>query len=166
MHLYRFFRDKEELLDLVTDAALGTELVPDLDADADWRAELATAFRAVWARFRGHPEAARLILTRPSATPNGIQAMSRVLAILQKGGIPADGAIAIYQLLRDFCMSSAVASVRRDRPSLRRVLDHAPPEASLLLAAFERGSIGDPAAQFEAGLSVILAGLEQIYPSE
>ncbi len=163
MHLYRFFRDKEELLDLVTDAALGTDLVPDLDADSAWRAELANAFRAVWARFRDHPEAARLILTRPSATPNGLQAMSRILAILEKGGIPEDGAIALYQLLRDFCMSSVVASARRDRLSLRRVLDHAPPEASALLAAFERGSIGDPSAQFEIGLSVLLAGVDEIY---
>ncbi|HUR49815.1 MAG TPA: TetR/AcrR family transcriptional regulator C-terminal domain-containing protein [Acidimicrobiales bacterium] len=166
MHLYRFFRDKEELLDLVTDAALGSDLVPPLDPDLDWHTELAAACRRVWERFRHQPETARLILSRPSVTANGFRAVSGILAILGKGGIGDDRAIALYQLLRDFCMSSAVASSRRDRPSLQRVLDHAPPEASGLLAAFDRGSIGDPAAQFEIGLAVLLAGLDQVYGRE
>lgn len=163
MHLYRFFRDKEDLLDLVTDAALGPDLIPALDPRLDWHAELAAACRRVWERFCDYPETARLILTRPSVTPNGFLAVSGFLAIHAKGGIADDRAIALYQLLRDFCMSSAVASARRDRPSMRRILDHAPPEASGLLAAFERGSIGDPAAQFEIGLAVLLAGLDQLY---
>jgi AcrR family transcriptional regulator len=163
MHLYRFFRDKDELLDLVTDAALGPDLIPPLDPELDWHGELEAACRRVWERFRDQPETARLILTRPSGTPNGYRAVAGILAILGKGGITDDRAIALYQLLRDFCMSSAVASARRDRPSMRRILDHAPAEASGLLAAFDRGSIGNPAAQFEIGLSVLLAGLDEIY---
>lgn len=163
MHLYRFFRDKDELLDLVTDVALGADLIPPLDPELDWHTELAAACRRVWERFRHQPETARLILTRPSGTPNGFRALAGILAILGKGGIDDDRAIAIYQLLRDFCMSSAVASARRDRPNVQRILERAPSEASGLLAAFERGSIGDPAAQFETGLSVLLAGLDHIY---
>ena len=163
MHLYRFFRDKEELLDLVTDAALGADLIPPLDPRMEWHGELATACRSLWERFRHQPESARLILTRPSLTSNGFRAVTGVLDILAKGGMDEDRSIALYQLLRDFCMSSAIASARRDRPSMRRLLDHAPPEASGLLSALERGSLGDPAAQFEVGLSVLLAGLDSIY---
>jgi DNA-binding transcriptional regulator YhcF (GntR family) len=72
MSLYRHVDGKDELLRLMTDAALGEERLTD-DPRAGWRTRLELGARAEWRVFRRHPWLARLVnMTRPEPLPNAL----------------------------------------------------------------------------------------------
>jgi TetR/AcrR family transcriptional regulator, tetracycline repressor protein len=185
--LYWYVRDKGELLDLVADAICAPALEPEGlpgdrepdggpigDSEPDgglaggpgWRERAEVALRRYRAVLRSHRDAPRLLAERP---PNGPirrrladEAVGQVLA----AGFPENDAAVISLLLGDYVISIVSEEMRIDAqaahaaevgeipwegaqeyPNLARIASH--------LAAVQ------PDALFEAGLEVLLDGLER-----
>ena len=84
--LYRYVETRDELLDLMTDAA-GAEYSMS-EPSGDWLADLVAVGEQARAVLRRHPWLAGLVITRPVIGPNGIAVLEHVLAVL--AAHPAD----------------------------------------------------------------------------
>ncbi|MBW0105491.1 TetR/AcrR family transcriptional regulator C-terminal domain-containing protein [Pseudonocardia sp. KRD-291] len=93
MALYRHVRSKDELLALMTDAAM--ESPPEREPDGDWRAGLYAWAHGVVAVSRRHPWFARLPVGGPPIGPHNLAWLDRGLAELEPVGLPPDEAVAI-----------------------------------------------------------------------
>jgi AcrR family transcriptional regulator len=89
MSLYRYVASKEELLDLMLDAAYGEIVVPEKPA-GDWRADLAGLARQTRNVLKRHPWTAQLVTSRPTLGPSylrwfefSLQAVTSVQVDLQ-----------------------------------------------------------------------------------
>ena len=78
--LYRYVRTREDLLDLMTDAAGGQGPLPE--PTGDWLADLVAVGERARAALRRHPWLAGLAITRPVLGPNGLAVLEHVLAVL------------------------------------------------------------------------------------
>ncbi|MEV0265707.1 TetR/AcrR family transcriptional regulator C-terminal domain-containing protein [Streptomyces sp. NPDC050617] len=87
MSPYRYVNGRDDLVRLMTDAALG-EMVYPADAPAHWRARLEAGARALWTLHRAHPWLAQIgPLTRPQVSPNLIAYSEWVLSALDGLGL-------------------------------------------------------------------------------
>jgi AcrR family transcriptional regulator len=74
MSLYNYVPKKEQLFDLMLDAATGEYRLPD-EPSGDARADLTLLAHQELAALRRHPWLAELVVTRPSMGPNTLRAM-------------------------------------------------------------------------------------------
>jgi AcrR family transcriptional regulator len=98
--LHRYVRNKDELLDLMADAALSQEEPPA--AGADWRAglrEIARRNRAVLLR---HPWLAALSPGRPALGPNSLRWFEATFQIAARPGLTADDTLAVVGTVLTF----------------------------------------------------------------
>ncbi len=101
MSLYRHVRTKDEVIDLIVDAALGEEDRP-AGPSGDWRADLhrlAEAKRAVMLR---HPWLARAAAGRPALGPNALASTEYALAALAGRGLAMEEAARVINTLNAF----------------------------------------------------------------
>jgi DNA-binding transcriptional regulator YhcF (GntR family) len=90
MSLYRHVPSKEDLLELMADAAFAEQRLPQA-APPGWRARLDMAAHVVWSIFHAHPWAAEIVsLTRPQAMPNLLYYAEWVLGALRDLGLSVD----------------------------------------------------------------------------
>jgi AcrR family transcriptional regulator len=101
--LYRYVETRDDLLDLMTDAAAGEYSLPE--PSGDWLADLAAIGEQSRAIMRHHPWLAGLITTRPVIGPNGIALLEHVLAALAPH--PAD----IATKLEAFAMLNGITAL-------------------------------------------------------
>lgn len=99
MALYRHVRSKEELLTLMSDAALAGP--PELP-DGDWRAALTTWTVAIVGQYRRHPWYAQLPISGPPVGPNNLAWFDRGLAALAVTGLPEPDKVGIVLALTTF----------------------------------------------------------------
>ena len=78
--LYRYIESREDLLDLMTDAA-GAEY-QFAEPTGDWLADLIGIGQQARLIMRRHPWLATLVITRPVLGPNGLNLLERVLGLL------------------------------------------------------------------------------------
>lgn len=78
--LYRYIDSREDLLDLMTDAA-GAEY-RFAEPTGDWLADLVGIGQQARLIMRRHPWLAALVITRPVLGPNGLDLLERVLGLL------------------------------------------------------------------------------------
>lgn len=108
MSLYRHVRSKDELIALMTDAALGEEKFPDLPPNG-WRAQLELGARLQWRVFRKHPWLARVVhISRPNALPNALLMANWVMRALDASVLDAPGRLQVHVLLHGFIQGMAV----------------------------------------------------------
>ncbi|HEX2086832.1 MAG TPA: helix-turn-helix domain-containing protein [Solirubrobacteraceae bacterium] len=139
MAIYRHFRDKEELLAVVAVAA--ADRIPTDDAAGGWEERLAGLVRAV----AGTPAA-----RAGGGLPGGARLTGEALAILAEAGFPPAGAVVAWR--------TAFAYAAGFDP------DPAPPAAFAELDDVAPRAVAELArpADFEAGLSVVLAGIDAL----
>ncbi|HEY4454388.1 MAG TPA: TetR/AcrR family transcriptional regulator C-terminal domain-containing protein [Pseudonocardiaceae bacterium] len=90
MSLYRHVPSKEDLLELMADAAFAEQRLPQA-VPPGWRARLDVAAHGVWSIFRAHPWAAEVVsLTRPQPLPSLLHYAEWVLAALRDLGLSVD----------------------------------------------------------------------------
>ena len=90
MSLYRHVPGKEDLLELMADAAFAEQRLPQA-VPPGWRARLDVAAHVVWSIFHAHPWAAEIVsLTRPQVLPNLLYYAEWVLGALRDLGLSAD----------------------------------------------------------------------------
>lgn len=101
--LYRYVGTREELLDLMADAAGGEYSFTE--PSGDWLADLVAIGEQSRAIMLRHPWLVALVITRPALGPNGITLLEHVLAVLQPH--PAD----IGTKLEAFAMFNAITAL-------------------------------------------------------
>ncbi|MDT7796678.1 MAG: hypothetical protein QOI78_111 [Actinomycetota bacterium] len=89
MALYRHVPDKEELVRLMADTALGAEELPE-PGPAEWRPRLELAARTQWRAYRRHPWLAPVMLhslVRPPIVASGLRLVDWMLRALAGTGL-------------------------------------------------------------------------------
>ncbi len=153
MALYHHVRDKDELIDLMTDLMIGEV---DLSAtDGDWATQLQALVCSLHHTLAAHPGLARSYSSRVSLGPHTLQVMERALTPLLQAGFPppeaTDAFFALYTYTVGFHQMGRVAPLDyaalppEQIPALTTVSTH-------LTGAHHRG-------RFEYGLDTLLTGL-------
>ena len=172
MSLYRYVAAKEELLNLMVDAALGPP--PPADPDEGWREALTHWTWAYHERLSAHAWAIRVPIAGPPTTPNGVAWMERVLWSLRDTPLTEDEKASILLLLSGYVRNEATLTAEltaaefiSDEMMLgySRLLatltdpEHFPAIHALLAAGvFDQAD--PPDKEFGYGLDRILDGIE------
>jgi len=108
MSLYRYVRNKEDLIGLMTDAALGEARLP-ATPPRGWRAQLELSARFEWRILKRHPWLARVIhISRPSPMPNALALADWVMRALDGSALGAADKLQVHVLLHGFIQGLAV----------------------------------------------------------
>ena len=157
MALYRYFANREALLDAVADSVLAEVDDPDPDASWDDRVRaIATDLRAAALRHRG---IAAHLASRPPLGANGSRLSTGLFAALTQAGLPPASAVRAAQALIVYLASALAMAVRAGARDARWVqvsqtisrLPDAPPGEALMIAGSDE--------QFDYGLHLLIAGI-------
>lgn len=162
MALYRHVRSKDELLSLMTDAAL--ESPPDLTGVHGWRAGLTAWARGIVDVNRRHPWLARLPISGPPVGPHNLAWFDSALGTLDGTGLAAPERLAVVmglltyvqgevRLTADLAVGYAAdpaAFGRAYGEALARVVD--PRTLPALAAILDEGVFEDAGQDFEGEL--------------
>jgi AcrR family transcriptional regulator len=108
MSLYRYVRSKDELIILMTEAALGEERLP-MTPPQGWRAQLELSARLEWRIFKRHPWLARVVhITRPAPMPNALALAEWVMRALDGSALRAAAKLQVHVVLHSFIQGLAV----------------------------------------------------------
>ncbi|GAA0621648.1 TetR/AcrR family transcriptional regulator [Kribbella sandramycini] len=175
MALYRHVKSKDELLVLMSDAAL--EQPEPLPADVDWRTGLTFWADGVLAAIRKHRWYAKLPISGPPAGPNNLAWFDSALGALAGTGLPEEAKVGIVMGLITYVqgeirMALDLSAGFADNPdafrlygaTLTRVVDprQLPALAKVLDAGVfdEVNNFEDDAEQdFDFGLQLYLDGV-------
>ncbi|MEU4194912.1 TetR/AcrR family transcriptional regulator [Kribbella sp. NPDC026611] len=175
MALYRHVKSKDELLVLMSDAAV--QRPQPLPADADWRTGLTLWARNVMAEIRRHPWYAKVPISGPPAGPNNLAWFDSALGALKDTGLPEEGKIGVVMGLVTYVqgqirMSGDLAAGYGRNPAafeqfgavLRRVVDPRvyPSVAKLVDAGVFDDEVNfevESDADFDFGLALYLDGV-------
>jgi AcrR family transcriptional regulator len=166
MALYRYVPGKDELIDLMIDAALGAAPAP---TGRDWRTEVGRWVRADLAVFRRHPWLLETTISRVPIGPNWLAWLESLLQALSTTGLKANEQISVAFLVDGHARSTAeitlgVTSTPQWAADFERVLgtvmvDNRFSALAGVAAAggFEKGGEND---HFEFGLQRLLDGID------
>lgn len=164
MTLYGYFRNKDELLDAVVDAAVGEGTLPE--PDGDWKEQLRTVVLYARASLLRHPSLVELRVRRPVLRPEALRFSERCLAILRSAGFDVREGTAAFRLIFTytfgFAALSPAGSTEDDRRTAFAALAALPPDEypALAEARAEASEAMGGEDVFEYGLDRILDGLE------
>ncbi|MDT4893411.1 MAG: hypothetical protein QOE97_2446 [Pseudonocardiales bacterium] len=165
-----YLRSREDLLDLMLDAALGEIELPPRDPSVDWRADLSAIAHATQAAALRHPWLRSLAGTRIPCGPAGLRHTERVLEAVDGMGLdPATATHSVNTVLAfvyGFVQLEMGVSGRKDDASIERrtatahyLMDAiAGGEYPALARVFSDASISTDDA-FEKGLGYVLDGV-------
>lgn len=112
MALYRHIRDKDDLLDEVTDVLLAETWRPAADeADSQaWLAEAATKLRAF---LVSQPAALHVYLSHPVVSPAAVDRMNAMMRVLRRAGASEQAAQLGYGALHTYTIGFAALEASR-----------------------------------------------------
>jgi AcrR family transcriptional regulator len=102
MSLYRYVRTKDELHDLMRDAAAGEDDPGSAVLSGDWRMDLTTLAHRLRASGLRHPWLAALAVGRPSFGPNEMAGIELALSALDGLSLSADEMMNVIGVLSAF----------------------------------------------------------------
>jgi AcrR family transcriptional regulator len=154
MALYRHVRNKDEILDAVTDTLLARLGLPPTPArPGDWRGWLETAAESFRRLLVDQPLAIGVFARGPVTTPAARQRFATSIEVLTAAGFDHDGAVRAYAAVHTytvgFCTLEASRRHHHERPG-----GEGDDDAS---AHVIREFVSDE--QFTHGLRALLAGL-------
>jgi AcrR family transcriptional regulator len=157
MSIYRYFRDKDELLDALTESAAVGLTVPS--SRASWRNQMRALLHEA-RRVLGTDLASRL--PRAMLSPGLLKLSETGLAILTQAGFSSKEAASAWRALLSYTFGFAVTSVdgdaaRRTRAAIAALPDDEYP--SLHAAATELAAALAADEEFDRGLDRLLDGL-------
>jgi AcrR family transcriptional regulator len=174
MALYRHLAAKDELVELMVDAALGD---PGETHSADWRTGLAQWAFVLRDRLHEHPWALQVPLSGPPRTPNQLAFLEQGLRALGGTGLAEHEKASIVLLVSGYARSAAATTLDVEArflaaaPTpdeamfgyaqlLRRLVDPERfPALTALLAAGVFDVADDPGDEFVFGLERVLDGV-------
>ena len=162
MSLYSYVRTKEEIVDGVYALAL-EQIESDVDRDAAWHEQLATAIRRVHGVFSDHPGLLELFFARSVPNAGIDRVREELLGILRRAGFSPHDALLAHGSCISYAMGFAFAErARRGGPAPAQYIqvESLPPGEYPYLteAAADYGSHLSGEA-FEYGLTHLIAGL-------
>ena len=164
MTLYGYFRNKDELLDAVVDAAV-SDLEPPV-LEGDWREQLRAVILYARSGLLRHPSLVELRVRRPVLRPEALRFSEMSLRILRDAGFGIQEATYAFRLVFTYSLGFAALSpaeaTEADRRAAVTALAALPPdEYPMLTQAREDASRAMGGEDvFEYGLDRILDGLE------
>ena len=180
MSLYRYVGSKNELLQLMVDAAT-TPHVPESDPNATWRTGLRECTVALWELFRARPWLPRVPIETAPSGPRQLGWLEQTLATLSTTGLDWGEKMTAVMLLSGHVRQSVLLtqdlttgrdpderqaeSERRYAQAMRELVDPARfPEVAAMFGSDLFASGDAPTeiterADFEAGLEIVLDGI-------
>src|SRR6478735_561103 len=162
MSLYHHVPNKAAVLDGIFETVL-MEL-PAPTRSPLWQSALRSRARALRSVLRTHPNALPIFATRPAVTPGSLIHVEFVLEILRNAGLSVDDALSALQVLSAFVIGHALNSYApayadvEARPAYDQLDEQRFPRVR---EAAQKLLTHDVEKEFELGLDVMLAGLEQ-----
>lgn len=150
MSLYRYIRDKDDLMDEVVEELL-TQSQPMPAAEGTWQERLTVAAEGLRRLLVDEPGALYVYLRHPVISPTAIRRMETMLAILREAGYDARSSKTAYAALQTYTVGFAALETSR--------AGWAPPEKASRMVN-ELVAITSP-KQFASGLQYLLAGIER-----
>ena len=178
MGLYRYVSSKEELLELMVDAALGP--IPDAPPGEDWRMGLRRCATWLTDAMSAHPWSTHVPITGPPLTPNSVAWLDAALASLGATGLTegekASVALMLSGYVREHVMLMAdvaanfLGSAETPDAAMRGYVETlrgvAPPDRFPALRAAVDAGVFDradpPEEELDFGLERILDGVEAL----
>jgi AcrR family transcriptional regulator len=165
--LYWHVRNKDELIDLMLERAMGEVPLPGSSDPERWQEQVKDFARASRRVFATHRDLARASLGRVPFGPNLVEIVERSLAILKAGGVPdhiaayAGDLLALYVAAVSYEDDVAGDGFGGDwAATVEGYLASLPPDRFPLIHALRSELVsGDSESRFELGLDVIVAGL-------
>lgn len=161
MGLYRYIRDREELLDLVVQHIL--EELPDAAPRGTWKQKATQLFGGFRRMALRHPGVSALGVARVSPVPAMARFTDRALAIMEEAGFDEGEAVLAYDALLMFTIGSILWQVPRTGQERARLLYAIGPDdrPAAHLARHAPALVDrDPDRYFAHGLRSLLAGLK------
>jgi AcrR family transcriptional regulator len=171
MSLYRYFRDKDELLDAVVEAS-SRQAESRVELAGPWQQQVRTLMRALHRNLTRHPSLVQIRLARPMLTPAALRLTEGAMRVLTGAGFPSATAARAYRTLFLYTFACSAFDAGRESGQLVRLAASAltalPADEYTAIAGAvpELAATMDAEAQFEHGLDVIIAGLERQLPEE
>jgi AcrR family transcriptional regulator len=164
MTLYGYFRDKDELLDAVVDAASAQLQIPR--GGGGWKEQLRALMVEIRSVLAEHPVGVLLRQRRPMWSPGALRVSEAGIQMLLDAGFSKAQAARAYRSLFNYTFGSAAFGPDEPSPELRQkalaALAALPPDeypAQTGSAAELADAIGGE-TQFHYGLDLLLDGLE------
>jgi len=171
MSLYHHVGDKDELVELMTDAISAELLVPG-EILGDWRAGLRAIAQRTRAMFERHPWLIDTAGRRPLVTPNQLRHIEQSIAVVAELDVERDIAIAMVMAVDDYTIGHVFRRSRfgdGDRPAATdadraRVLELLDTGEFPRLAEVYRTEpdLAPPADTFDRGLEWIFDGMQTV----
>lgn len=106
MSLYRYFQDKQALLDALAEAAASGITLPS--ATGSWRTQLQLLLRQTKTAFQQHPGGLHLRLSGPALPPAAARVTETATQILEAAGLDPVEATAAWQALVHYTAGAAI----------------------------------------------------------
>lgn len=150
MALYRHIRDKDDLLDEVTDRLLATSWRMKKDSE-DWRAWMMDSCKRFRQLLVSQPAVLHVYLTHPVSSPAALERMNAAMEVLREAGLAQDVAQRTYAALHTYTIGfSALEASRSKWQAATRASDATVKQ----LASFTTTK------QFVVGLEMLLSGVD------
>jgi AcrR family transcriptional regulator len=164
MTLYGYFRNKDELIDAMTDAV--TEDANIAVGEGSWREQLGELLRGIRRALDEHPVGVEIRRRRPILSPSALRVSEAGLQILERAGFGRADAARAYRTLWLYVFGFAAFNSPEDPADLKRhvrgALAALPLDEYPLLTSGVDEAVSAMAGneQFEFGLDLLLDGIE------
>jgi AcrR family transcriptional regulator len=162
MTLYGYVRTKEDVL-----GALANRFISEIElprgGDGDWRQQIATVFRSVRQMFLEHPELLPIAASQRLEGIGVYRAAELVFEALRSAGLDGQQVVAAFDALTSFTVGAAQreAGIRpREAESLPGIRALAADEFANVITFAGLLMTRDPEREFEAGLDLLLRGID------
>ena len=174
MTLYHYVSGKDDLLDLMLDAATAERLVPAEELPGGWRAGLVAISRRSREVFRRHEWLLTLVGERQQSGPNAMRVVEQALAVLASAGTDEAVRVSMLAAAEDYVVGFVTRELAGEQVMRRRGISWAewqeamgPYVASMLATGefplltryAESAPDTGPDDRFEQGLAWLLDGM-------
>ncbi|MEX5237408.1 TetR/AcrR family transcriptional regulator C-terminal domain-containing protein [Kocuria arenosa] len=178
MGLYRYAKNRADLLDGITELVLDQLDIPA--HAADWQDQLRATAHDFRALALAHPHVVPLLVTRPLSTPLGLRPLGtlrpleNILALLIDAGFAPTDALHVYRAYYGFLyghilneLQEMIVDPEENEDLLRLGLHRLPARAFPRLRALAPALAHyDGAGELEEGITILLRGLSaQLHPT-
>ena len=103
--IYRYFRDRDELLLALTDELHADATATGLPVSGDWAEDLRFIARRIHAAFMAHPQVGQLVAARTARRRHEFAVVEYILGCMRRAGLPDAEAARCYRVFADFVLS-------------------------------------------------------------
>lgn len=160
--VYRYFRDKDEILAMAA-ATLLREVVRDVPEAGPWRERLRVLLLSLRRVYLAHPNALLALQLTAPMLDEGYDNVDLELALLRESGLPEEEIPLVFEALETYTIGGTAFDARATEESLerwRRVYSALPEGRFPNLASTGRRLYNDVEKAFSYGLDLLFDAIE------